>query len=308
VQYKTAAAASWTTVTTAATSLALSGLTASTTYNFQVASVCNTTSAYSTAASFTTAAANTTPTYCTSSGAAITDEYIQTVKLAKTATPTVFVINNNTPTTTTSGYSNFTATTVNVARGTAYTITVVPKWTATVYSEGYNVWIDYNRNGVFTDAGESVFVKAASTATPATGSFTIPTTATLGTTRMRVQMKYGANATSCEAFGYGEVEDYTLNIATTAREISPEATANAVGTGMIVYPNPTNEDLTVELTQWNGTTAQARLLDLMGREVQQFQMTGSSKTINVAQLPTGVYFISILTDDKQVVTQKFVKQ
>ena len=173
-------------------------------------------------------------------------------------------------------------------------------------SEGYNVWIDYNRNGVFTDAGESVFVKAASTTTPVTGAFTIPTTATLGTVRMRVQMQYNANSTSCQAFTYGEVEDYTLNIATTAREMQPETTSAPVG--MIVYPNPATDNLTVELTQWNGTAVQARMLDLMGREVEQFEINGNTAVLNVAKLPVGVYFINIMTGDKQTVTQKFVKQ
>jgi hypothetical protein len=56
--------------------------------------------------------------------------------------------------------------------------------------------------------------KAASQTTPVTGSFTIPATATDGATRMRVSMKYNAIPTSCEAFSYGEVEDYTVNLKT----------------------------------------------------------------------------------------------
>lgn len=57
LQYKTSAATTWTTVNTTATSYALTGLTASTVYNFQVQAVCSATSSpYSTAASFTTAA------------------------------------------------------------------------------------------------------------------------------------------------------------------------------------------------------------------------------------------------------------
>jgi hypothetical protein len=41
-----------------------------------------------------------------------------------------------------------------------------------------------------------------------TSTFTVPTSALAGTTRMRVSMKYNAAQTACETFAYGEVEDY----------------------------------------------------------------------------------------------------
>jgi hypothetical protein len=42
--------------------------------------------------------------------------------------------------------------------GTGYTI-ITPTWSSAIYSEGYAVWIDYNQNGVFTDAGEKFGLK-----------------------------------------------------------------------------------------------------------------------------------------------------
>ena len=58
LQYKTSTATTWTTSATSATSLALSGLAAGTVYNYQVQTVCSTTSSnYSTASSFTTTSA-----------------------------------------------------------------------------------------------------------------------------------------------------------------------------------------------------------------------------------------------------------
>src|SRR5437868_5290765 len=85
-------------------------------------------------------------------------------------------------------------------------------WTSSKYNEGEAVWIDYNIDGDFADAGELVWSKAASQTSPVSGSFTVPATATLGATRMRVSLKYNAIPTSCETFSYGEVEDYTVNI------------------------------------------------------------------------------------------------
>ncbi len=58
IQYKPSTSSSWTTVTSTALSQSLSGLTASTIYQFQVQAVCSSTGSYSSAASFTTTASS----------------------------------------------------------------------------------------------------------------------------------------------------------------------------------------------------------------------------------------------------------
>jgi len=139
--------------------------------------------------------------YCNSQGNSVNDEYISRVQLG--------TINKASGA---QSYSDFTATSTNLTKADSYTITVTPTWTGTSYNEGYAVWIDYNQDGDFTDSGEQVWSKSASKTSPVSGSFTIPTSATIGETRMRVSMKYNAIPTSCETFSYGEVEDYTVNI------------------------------------------------------------------------------------------------
>ena len=58
-----------------------------------------------------------------------------------------------------------------------------------------------------------MWTKAKSKDTPVSTSFTVPSSALDGATRMRIVMKYNATPTACEAsFSYGEVEDYTVNI------------------------------------------------------------------------------------------------
>ncbi|NDB53137.1 MAG: hypothetical protein EB025_03565, partial [Chitinophagaceae bacterium] len=76
------------------------------------------------------------------------------------------------------------------------------------------VWIDFNQNGSFTDAGEAVYTSAQGVG-PHVGNITIPSSALTGPTRMRVRMhdaSLGANATPCGNSTYGQVEDYTVNI------------------------------------------------------------------------------------------------
>ncbi len=304
VQYKATSATAWTSTTSATNSKAITGLTANTAYQFQVAGVCTSSSAWSASATFTTPA--TTTAYCASKGNSVTDEWIASVKLAR-GTTTVF----NNVSGANAGYGNFTATSYAVGKGgAAYTITITPGWRSTAYAEGYAVWIDYNNNGVFTDAGEQVFSKAASTATPASGSFTVPTTSATGNVRMRVSMKYNGVATSCEAFSYGEVEDYTLNLGGTALARADEenevATTTAVVNSYSVYPNPVSDVLNVAFDNL-GENSTVRIVNMAGMEVHSSKVESKYFQINVNNLARGLYIISI-ADEKGVTNHKFVKE
>jgi bacillolysin len=151
------------------------------------------------------------PLICSSQGNEIGDERIGRVQFG--------TIDN--VTTGGNGYNDFTSISTNVIRdANLKTITITPTWTGTVFPEGYAVFIDYNADGDFIDAGETVYTRAATTTTPIIGTFTIPATATLGPTRMRVAMKYNGIPTACETFDYGQVEDYTVNISLLTTSVS----------------------------------------------------------------------------------------
>lgn len=220
--------------TVTGTSCTVTGLSASTAYVFTVKAkdAAGNVSSASNSVNVTTLV-NTIPlVYCASQGNDVADELIGRVQLG--------TINN--PSTGGTGYTDFTSIATNVALGSLYTITITPTWTGIVYPEGYGVWIDYNQNGDFNDSGEDVWSLAASTATPVSGSFTIPANAFLGATRMRVSMKYNGIAASCETFDYGQVEDYTVVVVDTTAPFAPTALA-ASGT------TQTTTDLT-----WNAAT------------------------------------------------------
>ena len=178
---------------------ALTGLTGLTQYEVELRSKCSVTatSNYSTAITFTTL--DDTSNYCDSASTDVSDEYISRVELN--------TIDN---TSTDQFYSDFTGISTVLRKGTQYTISVTPTWTGTVFNEAYSVWIDYNNNGDFEDAGEQVFIQAPTQTTPVSGSFTIPTNISETKTRMRVAMKWNDIPDPCETFQYGEVEDYTI--------------------------------------------------------------------------------------------------
>ena len=87
------------------------------------------------------------------------------------------------------------------------------------YSGNVTVYIDYNQNGLFTDAGEMVYVSPsisfAVAGTLLSTSIVIPSTALLGTTRMRVIANESATAPTLPTgtYFYGETEDYCVTIA-----------------------------------------------------------------------------------------------
>jgi hypothetical protein len=142
-----------------------------------------------------------TPSYCASSSTNVQYEWINNVTLG--------TINNTT--TASGGYSDFTNLSTNLTPGTSYNISLKPGYAGSTYTEYFKVYIDYNNDKDFDDAGENVY-SSAGTTTTVSGSFTVPTTASAGATRMRVVMKDGTISGPCGTFTYGEVEDYTINI------------------------------------------------------------------------------------------------
>ncbi|OBX23663.1 MULTISPECIES: GEVED domain-containing protein [Bizionia] len=140
--------------------------------------------------------------YCDSAGGNTTFENITNVTYAG--------INNTTATH--AGYNDFTAQIGSVIQGTPNQISV----TITADSGDYiYAFIDWNQNGTLDDAGE-VYTIASSVASvgPYTMDITVPTDAVLGNTRMRVKVGWNESTPDpCVAFGYGEIEDYTVLVA-----------------------------------------------------------------------------------------------
>ncbi len=199
--------------TVSSTTYTASSLTEGTTYSVSVVANCSTGGSGSSSSIDVTTTGTAPVTYCDSASTNISDEYIGRVQLN--------TIDNS------SGgqyYSDFTSVSTSLNKGDSYTITVTPTWTGTVYSEGYSVWIDYNQDGDFDDSGEQVWTQSATKTTPVSGTFTVSSSASSGSTRMRVSMKYNGIPTSCETFNYGEVEDYTVNLS----DGTPDTTAPVI--------------------------------------------------------------------------------
>lgn len=147
----------------------------------------------------------TTPCTATSTNC---DEYISNV--------TLNTINNTTACT---NYGNYTGTSTTLNKGAQYTVTVSPTVTgqgAGAYTnDEIAVWIDWNDDLDFNDAGEQVGYVLVSTGWSNQFTFTVPMTAVTGTVTMRCRLSYQPDdgaITPCGDSQWGEVEDYSINI------------------------------------------------------------------------------------------------
>ena len=113
---------------------------------------------------------------------------------------------------------NFTSIVGNVSKGVVYPITVKGN-TGGNFITHINVFIDWNQDGDFNDAGENHYIGTIVNSTgldaiEATGNILIPASALDGTTKMRVIKRYNLPAEPCNSTGFGQAEDYSLNITT----------------------------------------------------------------------------------------------
>jgi hypothetical protein len=170
-----------------------------------------------------------TQCYCASSAQFSDDEEIVNVTVGSGSTQAAYAGLTNACLTVApgsgsvlSGYSNFTTlapiTTVNQGSTIPFTVEQDECDNAPYFAAGIGVWIDYNQDGDFNDAGEDVYIEPTAVSSPRilTGSFVVPGTATVGTTRMRIicaESFAGATLTPCLSYGYGETEDYLIDIA-----------------------------------------------------------------------------------------------
>lgn len=132
-------------------------------------------------------------------GSGVCDEYISRVQMGSI---------DNTSMCTAGGYQNYTNLSTNVETGADYSITVNNP--APYTGDECGIFVDWNQDGDFDDADESIAVSGG----PGTFTATItpPDGALSGATRMRIRITYNKTPTSCGIDTYGETEDYTLNV------------------------------------------------------------------------------------------------
>ncbi|RYE15007.1 MAG: hypothetical protein EOP51_27375, partial [Sphingobacteriales bacterium] len=160
------------------------------------------------------------------------------------------------------------------------------------YSNMVAIYIDYNQNGSFADAGEQVYISPTYTtgAHTESGNITIPLTALAGNTVMRVmniETTVASTFTPCASYGYGETEDYLINIV----QVQPCSGAPTAGTATASVSNIcAGSNFTLSLTgytlatginiQWQSSANGVTYTDIAG---------ATSVTYTGSQVATSYY-------------------
>jgi len=153
--------------------------------------------------------------YCTSNASSTADEDIFNVTLG--------TLNNTSDCNTTAPgpgsvknqYSNYTTTVAapDLQPGSSNAFSVGIGTCGSNYGNQTRIYIDFNQDGDFIDANETVFTGVSVTGPHTeTGNIAVPGDATLGNTMMRVVNVEGAAPTPCGTYSWGETEDYLVNI------------------------------------------------------------------------------------------------
>lgn len=238
--------------------------------------------------------------YCASAASDTFDDEIFNVSIGTLNNTSSCSQTGGPPTSTLNLYSNYAGiiTAPNLVAGNNYTLDVtVGQCNASAYSGGVTVYMDFNQNGSFADAGEQVFVSTttlwAVAGTLVSTVITIPATATLGTTRMRVIAEEGGIGTGeCVSYSWGETEDYCINI--TAGCTVPNVTLTASQTTVCNGSSVNLTAIGATTYTWN-TTATTSSISVTPSVTTSYTVIGENApgcpdtktiTINVNPSPT----------------------
>jgi len=281
LRYREIGAANWTTMNaiTGATQ-SLTGLNECSQYEVQLQTECDTGStSYSASTLFYTlgCGACTDNIYCDAGSADASSEWIESVTIGTTTNTSG---GDN-------GYGDYTGVPIPAMVGQIVDFTLEPGYSGQSWDEYFEIFIDYNHDGDFDDAGETAYDGGTVNAA-VSSSFTVPVSATLGITRLRVVMRYNQAGGNCDPnFNFGEVEDYCL-----------ELLADSVGIGYEelqlvqvarVYPNPVADQLTVALYEQTNEQYTFELFDATGRIVLVNRLINGTSTIALSTLESGTY-------------------
>ncbi|WP_294300730.1 zinc-dependent metalloprotease [uncultured Chryseobacterium sp.] len=308
INYRKAGQTNWSNTTSTTSSVLLSGLEDESNYEAQVAAVVNTVAGtYSSTYTFKTKGFRTGVDYClmTTGGnsfasfaynSGIAQFNLSNLSYSELYYSTIF----NT-------YRDFTDDAnklINLTKGNQYTFSYFNIGNQASYNDNMEVWIDFNRNGVFETSEK---VGSVSTVPPANGqytgsfTFTVPATAYSGdkTLRMRVANTFFNKATGpCGSpsvpvsgggvISQGSFKDFSVKISAGALAVDE---VKGTKSEISIYPNPADTFIEIKNLKEKGDY---KIYTADGRLVQSGAVEG--QRIDVSALIKGVYVITVKTN------------
>ena len=77
---------------------------------------------------------------------------------------------------------------------------------------------------------------------------------------------------------------------------------------LTAFPNPTSENLTLQVSDYNNEKLSYQLFDMQGKQLSNGQVTAQQTQININGLPSATYFVNVLNQENQKVqSYKIIK-
>jgi hypothetical protein len=157
------------------------------------------------------------------------------------------------------------------------------------YMEYFKLWIDFNGNGILTDAGELVHQQNQSWSgtRTMTATFTVPTTVFNGEVYMRFVMQYSGSPTICGTYPYGNTFDFKTTI-TGAKDPFKYSgfVYNSEGIGIsnvpvkLYYKTKSSSTYTLHGTNNTGTDGKYNFTTTYDTSIYDFQLQINGLTIS----------------------------
>lgn len=185
-------------------------------------------------------------------------------------------------------YVNNTSTAIAVEPGTNTNVQLI---FSTGFTYDINIWIDFNNDFDFNDAGELVKTGIACTSTiPNTvdASFLMPLTAPTGPHRMRIGTADDGQVppAPCYSGAYGVTLDFTVDTTLGSNSFD---TSN-----FVAYPNPVKDVLNLS---YKSAISNVKVINLLGQEVVNAKANTNDVQVNMSALNAGVYIVNVTVDD-----------
>ncbi len=198
-----------------------------------------------------------------------------------------------------------------------YTATVRQTWSYNIQvsmstgslARQVRVYVDWNNNNNFTDAGENVVTSGAiagSVATTGPLSFTVPGTASKGLHRMRVVCEYqnetqrGSCGQGADVGAQGDAKDFTLDVKDVNGNREGESIIAPGNSSLVnIYPNPNSGNMTVEfVSDVNENEISIDVINMLGQCVYHSLPSTEAGSVTAeihlsALVPSGIYMVRV---------------
>ncbi len=199
-------------------------------------------------------------------------------------------------------FTNYTAVSTDVSRGSTYPLSVKVNTTG---GSNYTVaWIDWDNNNTF-DTSEQILLGTvtggANVNSGIIASVTVPANATLGNTVMRVRTKQSSDndfPMACGLVPNGESEDYTINIMPSLNTDDFIASANSV----IAYSDANG----VQVQSRIANIASIAIYDISGRLIAKNDKINQQATHISLSMKGQVIIVKVTTTDDIVINKKVI--